>query len=261
MMEFEVKKDNLRIACSYYGANAEKALYRDNIIVVPDDEKDIYLIFDNNCHILGIEKYAMNDELSFWNHFEGKYNYTKNNDEDEICPDLMSDSFDTYFLSTIKDIARRSYFSNYDNDQATHCFFGGKLLDDDYLIELLSYFYFLDYEINTYSSMSLGMQRMGYDMPDITTYINSVVEKLDSYIESCISRNEKPIADDFITILGQENLSVNRVVLRNIFNYLLREKGYETDPNLNRLIEISEDSKTDTSELSMKLIKMMENRY
>ena len=46
--------------------------------------------------------------------------------------------------------------------------------------------------------------------------------------------------------------------MRNIFNYLLREKGYVSDSTLDRLIDISEDNKIDTSELSMKLIKMMD---
>ena len=137
-------------------------------------------------------------------------------------------------------------------------FFGSKLIDDDYLVELLSYFDFLNFEIDNYSSMSLGMQRMGYNMPDITSYINSILDKLDSYIDNCISKNRKPVADEFITIIGQENLSVNKVVLRNIFNYSLREKGYEVIPNLNGLIDISEDDKIDTSELSMRLIKMMD---
>ena len=34
------------------------------------------------------------------------------------------------------------------------------------------------------SKISLGMQRMGYNMPDITSYINSVIDKLDSYIDN-----------------------------------------------------------------------------
>ena len=95
-------------------------------------------------------------------------------------------------------------------------------------------------------------------MPDITSYINSVIDKLDSYIDNCISQDRKPVVDEFITILGQGNLSINKVVLRNIFNYLLREKGYVSDSTLDRLIDISEDDKIDTSELSMKLIKMMD---
>lgn len=257
MANIESLEEKLKMVCSNYGVNSEYALFRDNIIIVPDDGNDIYLVFDKNCNILGVERYIKNCNVSFIDYFEDKYDYTKEND-DEICPDLMSNAFDTYFISMTKEMAGKSYFSNYDNDNATHCFFKGKLIDDNHLIELISCFEFLNYEINNYSKISLGMQRMGYDMPDITSYINSVLDKLDSYIDNCISQNRKPVADEFITILGQGNLSVNKVVLRNIFNYLLREKGYVSDSTLDRLIDISEDNKIDTSELSMKLIKMMD---
>ena len=113
MANIESLKEKLKRVCSNYGVNSEYAIFRDNIIIVPDDGNDIYLVFDNNCNILGVERYIKNYNVLFIDYFEDKYDYTKEND-DEICPDLMSNSFDTYFISMTKEIAGKSYFSNYD---------------------------------------------------------------------------------------------------------------------------------------------------
>ena len=60
MKNLEDIKDRLKRVCDYYGVNSEYALFRDNIIIVPDDGNDIYLVFDNNCNILGVERYIKN---------------------------------------------------------------------------------------------------------------------------------------------------------------------------------------------------------
>ena len=56
MANIESLKEKLKRVCSNYGVNSEYAIFRDNIIIVPDDGNDIYLVFDNNCNILGVEK-------------------------------------------------------------------------------------------------------------------------------------------------------------------------------------------------------------
>lgn len=245
-------KDRLEKICKRYNVSAENAKYLDNIIVVPVDRNDLYLVFDNNCQILGIEKY--DEDKSIKDYFEKKYNPDAV-EEDDICLDVMSDSFNSYSLSVIQDISNKCYFAGATKE--SYCFFNGKMIEDKNLEELISYYALLGKEISYYSQVNLCMQRLGYDVPDIPTYLNSIMEELDYYIEYCISINKRPFESDFITAIGQSNLCINSHIINNIINYSLREKGYEIDYDNNCLKKLDKENDLDISEVSMKLVKLM----
>ena len=92
---------------------------------------------------------------------------------------------------------------------------------------------------------------------EIPTYLNSIMEELDYYIEYCISINKRPFESDFITAIGQSNLCINSHIINNIINYSLREKGYEIDYDNNCLKKLDKENDLDISEVSMKLVKLM----
>lgn len=246
------KYREFRRVCYCYGFDAEYSLFLKNIIIVPGDKNNLYLIFDNKCNILGIEEYNKKDGISYVEYFQKKYNLFFDNDQDDMFVDLMSDSFEYFTLSMIQDIAKRCYFCETDR-----CLFDKNIIEDKYLEELLSYFKFLDLELHNYSYISCSMQKLGYNVPDFITYLKSIVEKLDMYINLCIEQNKIPYPVDFITFLSQSNLKILPKMLDNIFNLLLREKGYEKDYESKKLKEIGQDENFDVSEISMKLIKIM----
>lgn len=246
-------KNKLDKVCSRYRAVAADAIYFDDIIVVPVKGGALHLVFDKDCNILGIDNINNPDYYKpKKDYFIDKYSPNKKDEEDDMCLDLMGDSFTSYSLSMIQNISNKTYFST------KNCFFKGKLIDDKYLEELLSYFSFLGEEIKFYSQVNFWMQKMGYDVPSIPTYICSIMDELDHYIDYCIGLNKRPFECDFISSIGQSNLSINPIIISNLFNQILREKGYEIDYENNCLKRIEKENDMDISETSMKLIKMMD---
>ena len=246
-------KNKLDKVCSRYKAVAADAIFLDDIIVVPVKGGALHLVFDKDCNILGIDNINNQKYYKSRNdYFIDKYSPNKDEGE-EVLPDLMSDSFTSYSLSMIQNIYNKTFFST------KNCFFKGKLIDDKYLEELLSYFSFLGEEIKFYSQVNFWMQKMGYDVPNIPTYIGSIMDELDHYIDYCINLNKRPFECDFISSIGQSNLSINPNIINNLFNQVLREKGYEIDYEKNCLKRIEKEDKNDIdiSDISMRLIKLM----
>ena len=164
------KKELLGKICYKYGANADESVFLNDIIFVPLNVNSLYLIFDSNCNIIGVDKYQ-NDDYSINNFFEKKYCFNCEEDSDNIVPDLMSDSFNNYSLSIIQNISNNCYFTSSNSKNNSYCMFNNKIIEDEYLIELLSYFSFLGCELNYYSYYSCSIQKMGYDAPDFITYL------------------------------------------------------------------------------------------
>ena len=247
-------KNKLDKVCSRYRAVAADAIFLDDIIVVPVKGGALHLVFDKDCNILGIDNINNPDYYKPWkDYFIDKYSPNKKDEEDDMFLDLMSDSFTSYSLGMIQNISNKTYFST------KNCFFKGKLIDDKYLEELLSYFAFLGEEIKFYSQVNFWMQKMGYEVPNIPTYIGSIMDELDHYIDYCINLNKRPFECDFISSIGQSNLSINPNIIINLFNQVLREKGYEIDYEKNCLKRIEKEDKNDIdiSDISMRLIKLM----
>lgn len=248
-MAYEVKNAMLERVCKRYNASIGNAEYLDNIIIIPVKKGSLYLIFDKNCNILGIDSYDNSGSCkSKEEFFEKKYN-NSDGKEDNIFLDMMNGSFDYSSLSMIQNISNNTYFST------KYCFYKGEMVSDKYLEELISYFAFLGKEIKYYSQIELCMKKMGYDAPDIPIFLNAIMVELDNYINNCTKLNMIPLVDEFIYFIGQGDLEINKKILKNIFNYSLRDKGYEMDCSTNHLVMI--DDELDLDILSKKFIKMM----
>lgn len=243
-------KNELDNVCGRYKVIASDALHFTDIIVVPVRGRDLYLVFDKNCNVLGIDniKISNTDNSMINDYFTNKYKPNKV----ENGEDLMSRDFTSYSLRLIQNISNKTFFS------AKYCIFNGELIVDKYLEELLSYFSFLGQEIKFYSQVNFWMQKMGYDVPDIPSYINSILDELDHYIESCINLNNIPLEYDFMSSIGQSNISINPNIISNLFNFYLGEKGYEIDYENNCLKRSDKSSGLNVSDISKKLINKIQ---
>ena len=239
---YSIKKKMIRRSCNRYGVDAENAIMGNNTISVPVGVNDLYLVFDNDCNILEIDKFNSKDKEIVKCYFDTRYSIDNYKKENYDCFDI--NDIDNYILTLIQnvsdnlfDLMKVDYFllslTQIISDKCTFegicCKLNGEKVADNFLREQLSYYKFLGEEIKYYSKFSLGMQKMGYDMPSILNYINSLIGQLNTYIDTCIEENRRPYAFGFLFSIGQGDLSVEEIVLDNIFVTLLRDKGYEID--------------------------------
>ncbi len=261
MIKDEVMKDlKFKQRCGSYGVRWDDFYIYENIIILNTPKKDIFVLLDDNYNTIGIlnlkdvkdkeeiEKYILG--------YKKMYNLVdKENGLSFPYP------FQDFSLSEIVELGNRT--SIYKNDIIVN----GKLVIDknkynNTYILLLSYIKFLGDQIEQYFLNFYSMTMMGFDYPDIYSYVKSLMNNIEECINLNIEQERQPFPTNIIEYLGQnsENIEIYWEELYYIIVLLLKEKGYEIEKGFEHYLEIRKIDKEniDLSEIAMKLLKILE---
>lgn len=251
-----------RQKCGEYGLYWENAEIYENVILINTPIEGLYVIFDRNYNTIGLEKNEYQDEKQFVNDFYERYSKFT-----DVLP--FGESFDypfqNYTLKSFVDLADRVDIleSNHGNSISTKIngeWYNRDSQENEEYFQLLSYVKFISEEIKMYFLLSYHMQAMGYEMPDVYSYVRALIKNINASINYQIENNQRPWPADILSSIGQDNRKLNfDGILYDIADLLMRQKGVKVKSGTpDSLVEIdSSINKADLSILSDKLLEIL----
>ena len=173
--------------------------------------------------------------------------------------------FQDFSLQQIIQLANRILICEANNGHTSNIFLNGELVEDEHdsvYISLLLYIKFLAQQIEKYFINLSQMKMMGYEYPDVYSYITKLINNIDKCIDTNIKKGKRPFPIDIIKYLGQdiEKIEEYNYELYKIIDLLLKQKGVKIKGGFERYkeIEITDKDTTDLSDISIKLLKILE---
>lgn len=252
-----------RQKCGEYGLYWGNAEIYGNVILINTPIEGLYVIFDKNYNTIGVEKDEYRDEKQFVNDFYERYSKFT-----DVLP--FGESFDypfqNYTLKSFVDLANRVDIleSNHGHSISTKIngeWYNRDSQENEEYFQLLSYVKFISEEIKMYFLLSYHMQAMGYEMPDVYSYVRALIKNINASINYQIENNQRPWPADILSSIGQNNRKLNfDGMLYDIADLLMRQKGVKVKSGSpDSLVEIdSSINKADLSILSDKLLKILD---
>ena len=254
---------NFRQKCGDYGLYWENAEIYGNVILINTPIEGLYVIFDKNYNTIGVEKNEYQDENQFINDFYKRYS-----EFTDLLP--FGESFDypfqNYTLKNFIDLANRIDIleSNHGHSISTKIngeWYNRSSQENEEYFQLLSYIKFISEEIKMYFLLNYHMQAMGYEMPDVYSYVRALIKNINASINYQIENNQRPWPADILSSIGQNNRKLNfDGMLYDIADLLMKQNGVKVKSGSpDSLVEIdSSINKADLSILSDKLLKILD---
>lgn len=255
---------NFRNRCCVYGLDYEKFDVYNNIIILSTPKKDIFVLFDEHYNTIGIPKieyYSPKrtvEEYSFA--YKELYDYV-----DEKDGFAFPYPFQNFSLKQIVELANRVSIHKTNHGHSADIIVNAEIVNDEHdsvYISLLSYIKFLGQQIEQYFINLYQMKIMGFEYPDVYTYIKSLMHNIDECINDNIEKDNRPFPIDIIKYLGQDRTSIEKYdhELYRIIDLLLKEKGIKIKSGFEHYkeLEMTEKNTIDLSNISMKLLKILE---
>lgn len=254
---------NFRQKCGEYGLYWENAEIYGNVILINTPIEGLYVIFDKKYNTIGVEKNEYQDEKQFINDFYKRYS-----EFTDLLP--FGESFDypfqNYTLKNFIDLANRIDIleSNHGHSISTKIngeWYNRSSQENEEYFQLLSYVKFISEEIKMYFLQNYHMQAMGYEMPDVYSYVRALIKNINASINYQIENNQRPWPADILSSIGQNNRKLNfDDMLYDIADLLMKQNGVKVKSGSpDSLIEIdSSINKADLSILSDKLLKILD---
>ncbi len=107
------------------------------------------------------------------------------------------------------------------------------------------------------------MNTMGFDYPDVFTYINKVMYKINSCVDSHVKSGDRPFPSNVIEELGEDysKLESCNSELYDILHYKIAERGFKVDSAAN-YDKVTRDpnprEKVNLEEAAYELLKLLE---
>ena len=187
--------------------------------------------------------------------------YSTLNDDDRF---KLHYPFESFSLKQIVDISNRVEIIETNHGHSSDMIVNGNLVDGENnmtYIGLLSYIKILGNEIKEYYLNSYHMCMMGFDYPNVFTYINAFMDNIDECINKSINDSERPFPIDILRYTGKTKLlDEYGTPLYGVIDLLMRQKGVQAKSGFEHYKEIEpvSESDVDLSILSGKLIKILE---
>ena len=197
-----------------FGIGRVNTKYIQDKMVIESFFNNISIILDSNYNIIDIVKNDMINEKYF----------------DKFSK--LSYPFDKYNISDIINMSK-------DMD-LTNGIGSTKLSVRD---ELLTYMKFLNILIENYYSISYKMQSLGYDMPSVTNYIDSVINRISKTIIPSLRLHDRPTTMEVMASLGQkEDYIVYYNYIKSIINLYIDNMGLKNSLNSTKNLDYIDES-------------------
>lgn len=261
--EIIINDINFRLACRNYGLDWDNFEIYDDVIIINSPKTFIYVLLDKNYNIIGVHKVKPATIHFSKREIARGYNelYSTLNEDDRF---KLHYPFESFSLKQIVDISNRVEIIETNHGHSSDIIVNGSLVDginDSVYIELLSYIKILGNEIKEYYLNCYHMYIMGFDYPDVFAYINAFMDNIDECINKSINNNERPFPIDILRYTGKTKfLDEYGSALYDVIDLLMRQRGVKPKSGFEhyREIEIVSKSDEDLSNLSSKLIKILE---
>lgn len=252
---------NFRNKCCDYGLDCEDFYILDDIIVLNSPKESILVLLDEHCNTIGI--YDKNDDNSKLVPIEKILKEIKESYETVYYK--LPYPFQNFSLKQIVELANRVYIRETNHGHSSNMIVNGEIVNDEYdsiYVSLLSYIKFLGQQIEQYFMNLYQMKMMGFDYSDVYQYISSLMNNIDECINANIKKGNRPFPIDIINYLEQDRNDIEKYdhELYSIIDLLLKQKGVKIKNGFEHYkeLEITEKDTTDLSEISKKLLKILE---
>ena len=236
---------NFRAKCSSYGLNWQKFNVWDNVIIIETPKKGMYVLMDEHYNIIDITKLYTSESKKTVAEYKSEYtNVVREKGH------VFKKPFEDFSISQIINLADRISIVLSNQGNSTYMLVNGEYVTDNknniYTL-LLYYIKFLGEQIKEYYMKLYQMKIMGFDYPDIYTYMNRIIEKIEELASD--EKDNYPFPTNIVKYLGQ----VDKVdakyqhMLYKIVRLLDREKDREFENisvlanNLKILLEITDE--------------------
>lgn len=175
--------------------------------------------------------------------------------------------FDELSLKNISDIADMVEVREVNHGHSSLTFVNGELASDNFTydqIRMLSFIKYLDYKIKQYYDIVSELKMLGFQVPDIHTYINRHLSSIDSCITMYAKNENRPFPYDIVSFTGSDIKLIDEFdhELYHIISLLLAEKGLEVDRILYNKLMPSRKPNVDLSMLVDDICKKLDiNEY
>ncbi len=167
-----------QFTCNKLALNYENAKFYEDCIFI-ENANHVGIVFDEEQNIIGMGKLSVinsEDYNKMWT-LEEKRKYRK-----KIIG--LSYPFNRYAVKDIVDMANKIHIEEKNGKKICVCednYYDTKDNEIEYM-ELLTYIKFLGELVNTYHKKCYQMLNLGFDMPDVYTYLAKVIEKINESI-------------------------------------------------------------------------------
>lgn len=231
---------NFRTRCCEYGLDWLDFEIYDDVIMLHTPKSGIYVLLDNNYNVMGIHVvepaniYPPNEYIARTN----KMIYNK---VDEREGRSFSSPFQNFSLKQIVDAASSIEIRETNHGHSSELLINGLTVNDnlsDNYLGLLSYIKFLGEQIKQYFLNAYHMKMMGFEYPDVYSYINRIMYNIDE----CLRKNagkDRVLPIDIIEYLGQNRKTIDKYNhhLYKIIDLLIKERQNFGEEDLSTLAQ------------------------
>ena len=265
MTKKEIMADmNFRQSCTYYGLDWDDFEIYEDVIILNTPNEFVYVLLDKNYNTIAIHKVELDNLYLTKNELAKKYIEIYNSTYDYHGP-YFQYPFEEFSLKQLVDLSNRIHGDSSNHGHSYNMSVNYELVigeNNQTYVALLSYIKFLGDMIKEYFLNSYQMKILGFEYPDIYTYINSIMYNIDKCIEENTKKNRRPFPVDLIYCIGKNNKNIDEYNhnLYNVIDLLLTEKGYKIQSGLENYnkVEATKNKPEDLTLLSTKLLTLLE---
>lgn len=255
---------NFRRKCCEYGLDWMNFEIYGDVILLNTSNKYVYVLLDKNYNTIGIHKVEFANMHLTKQQITDGYNeiYNLIDESEGYC---FPYPFQNLSLKQIVNLSNRINIYGSNHGHSSDFTINGDMIigeNDKTYICLLSYIKFMGIQIEEYFLNSYKMKILGFDYPDIHSYIKNTMYNIRQCVNDNIKIGRRPFPVDVLEYIGQNNKDIELYnhYLYNIIDLLMKEKGYKIKGGFKhyREIEPTEKNTEDLSVLSTNLLKILE---
>lgn len=247
-----INTSSLNQKCSKYGLSYKNANIYDDIILVSTPTKRLYVVLDENYNTIGVEKITNQKLEEFISDFYERYSTNSK---------TFSYPFENYTLKNFIDLGNKIDIIEANHGNSSYTRINEKWYDrskhkNDEYFKLLSYVKFISEEMKMYFLTSYHMQVMGFEFPDVYSYVNALMNNITTYINQQIANNQRPWPTDILSNIGQTSTNATfDSMLYDIADLLMKQKEVKVKDDDPYTLEEDATIKPDLSSLADKLLE------
>ncbi len=236
---------NFRQKCLDYGLYWKNFSIYNDTIILNSRKNNIFVLLDEHYNTIGIPKVEHYSSARTIQDYVISYKalYGFVDQEDGIS---FLYPFQNFSLKQIVELSNRISIYETNHGHSFDMIVNGEMVNDEYnsvYISLLLYIKFLGEQINEYFMNLYQMRMMGFEYPDVYTYIKSLMYNINEFINMDKEKHDKPAPIEIIEYLGQDRKKIDNYYfeLNGIIDLLCKEKGSDDLSNkANELLKILE---------------------
>lgn len=255
---------NFRFRCSEYGIDDSDFELCNDVIILNTPKKGLYVLMNKKYDTIGIhETEFSNMHLTQREIAEGYMELHDMVDEKLGC--ILPYPFQNLSLRQIVELGSRIEIIPTNHGHSSYLMVNAQCVDEKTsknYFGLLAYIQFLSEQIRLYYLNAYRMKLMGFNYPDIYSYIKAIMNSINNCINNSIENETRPFPRDVLTYLGenQSKIDSHDHHLYRIISLLLKDKGYRIKRGTKDYTKIEETEKNseDLSLLAHNLLKLLD---